>query len=366
MSTIRSSLKLFVVAGASAALVAGAALTLAGCSAAGATKSLVVPAPARQKVRTAAVTEQAVAPPIRATGVLIAREQATLSFKVGGVVERIYVQPGDAVRPGQMLAKLDTREIDAQVRQAEVALDKARRDQARVTSLFNVQATTKQASDDAESALRAAAENVEIARFNRDHAVIVAQGSGRVARRLVEPNAVVAAGTPVVQLNLSSSGYVVRAGLIDRDIVRVALREKADVRFDAFPDRRFAGTVIELAEEPSPLSGVYDVQIRLDDPPPRLVSGLVAKVELTAPAAERLAVVPMESLVEGDGRAASVFTVGRDGRAHRRHVETAFILDRVVAVRAGLEGVDRVVTEGAAFLSDGALTQDVTNSDGVR
>jgi RND family efflux transporter MFP subunit len=349
MSTMRTLFSLFAFA------------TLAGCSAAGASRAVVVPAPASQRVRTVAVERQAIAPPIRATGVLIAREQATLSFKVGGVVERILVQPGDSVRPGQLLAKLDTGEIDAQVRQAEVALDKARRDQARVASLYNVSAIPRQASEDAESAVRVAVENVEIARFNRDHAVIVAQGSGRVARRLVEPNAVVGAGTPVLQLNVSSSGYVVRAGLIDRDIVRVTRGGKAEVRFDAFAERAFSGTVIELAEEPSQLSGVYDVQIRLDAPPSHLVSGLLAKVELAAPASERLALVPIEALVEGDGRAASVFTIA-DGHARRRRVETAFMLGGRVAVRVGLDGVDRVVTDGAAFLTDGAPAQDVTGA----
>jgi multidrug efflux system membrane fusion protein len=348
MSSFRVALSLVIVA----------TLPLAsGCGTAAATPTLVVPAPARQSVRTAPVEREAIAPPIRATGMLIAREQASLSFKVGGVIDKIMVQPGDTVRPGQVLAKLDTREIDAQLRQAEVALQKAQRDEQRFGTLYTSQATPRQAVDDAASAARLAEQALEIARFNRDHAVIVAQGSGRVARRLAEPNNVVGPGTPVLQLNVSSSGYVVRAGLIDRDIVRVALREKADVTFDAFPGRRFEGTVIELAEEPSPLSGVYDVQIRLDSPPPRLISGLVAKLELKAPAPERLAVVPLESLVEGDGRAASVYVIGRDGKAQRRRVETAFVLDGKVAVRAGLDGVARVVSEGAAFLSDGAAVE---------
>jgi RND family efflux transporter MFP subunit len=331
-----------------------------GCAPAGATPpNAAAAAPARQLVRTTPVAREAIAPPIRATGMLIAREQATLSFKVGGVIDKIMVQPGDAVRPGQVLARLDAREIDAQLRQAEVALDKAQRDEQRVKSLFASQAVARQALDDAGSAARLAAEALEIARFNRDHAVITAPGPGRVARRLAEPSNVVAPGTPVLQLNVASSGYVVRAGLIDRDIVRVARSGKADVTFDAFPDRHFAGTVIELAEEPSPLSGVYDVQVRLDAPPPRLVSGLVAKLELKAPAAAPLAIVPLAALVEGDGKSATVFVIGGDGKAQRRRVETAFVLDGKVAVRAGLDGVERVVSEGAAFLSDGALVRDV-------
>jgi RND family efflux transporter MFP subunit len=332
----------------------------AGCRSADATRTAVAPAPARQSVRTTPVAREAIAPPLRATGLYIAREQTMLAFKVGGVVSRVFVQAGDAVRPGQRLAQLDTREIDAQLRQAELALQKAKRDEERFGALVSSQAIPRQTAEDASSAARLAEQALAIARFNRDHAVIVAPGAGRVARRLVEPSSIVAPGTPVLQLNVASSGYVVRAGLVDRDFVRVALHDQAHVTFDAFPGRRFEGTVIALAEEPSPVTGVYDVQVRLDTPPPRLVSGLVAKLELLAATRERLPVVPIEALVEGDGRAASVYVVGGDSRAHRRRVETALLLDKKVALRTGLDAGERVVSEGAAFLSDGALVREVT------
>lgn len=331
----------------------------AGCTVAGTSPSKQT-AQSQQLVRTAAVMREAVAPSIHATGVLIAREQSTLAFKVGGVIQRIYVQPGDEVHPGQVLAQLDTREIDAQVRQAELALQKARRDEERVAKLYANQAIPSQAIDDTGSAARLAEQALEIARFNRDHAVIVAQSVGRVVRRLAEPNNIVAPGVPVLQLNVSSAGYVVRAGLIDRDIVRVALHDKALVSFDAFPERRFAGTLIELAAEPSPVTGIYDVLVRLDTLPPRALSGLVAKIEIPAEAPQPIALVPIEAIVEGDGRSASVYIVGDDGRAHRRRVETAFLVDRKVAVKTGLDGVGRVVTDGAAFLTEGAPVREVT------
>jgi multidrug efflux pump subunit AcrA (membrane-fusion protein) len=158
---------------------------------------------------------------------------------------------------------------------------------------------------------------------------------------------------------MAASGYVVRAGLIDRDFVRVRTHALADVTLDAYPGRHFAAHVTELAEEPSPLSGVYDVELRLDDPPARLVSGLVSKVDLHPASTESLALIPVEALVEGDGATASVFTVTSGATAHKTPVTTAFLVGGSVAVRSGLDGVERVVTEGAAYLTEGALVREV-------
>lgn len=340
-------------------LLVVAALPLCACRPADATQRQAAPAHPRRAVRTVAVTREPIAVPIRAAGLVAPREQATLSFKVGGIVRRVLVQPGELVRDGQLLAELDTREIDAQLGQAELQLQKARSDAARLASLSTSQAVSRVAAEDAANAARQAEAAVAVARFNRAHAAIVAPGRGRVARRLSEPNNVVAPGTPVLQLNVAASGYVVRVGLVDRDFVRVAVDDRAAVTLDAYPDRRFAGTVIGVAEEPSPLTGVYDVEVRLAEAPPRLLSGLVAKVELVPRGAERLAVVPLAALVDGDGHAGSVFVVDGEGRARRRRVETDHIIGETLAVRGELDAGERVVAEGASFIGDGELVRDV-------
>jgi hypothetical protein len=65
--------------------------------------------------------------------------------------------------------------------------------------------------------------------------------------------------------------------------------------------------------------------------------------------------VPIESLLEADGSHATVFAVSADGRhAERRSVTIAFLIGDRVAVTSGLEGVATVVTDGAAYLDDGA------------
>lgn len=87
-------------------------------------------------VRTALVQQKTVALPIHASGILTSSAEQRLSFKIGGIIRKIYVDEGDVVRPGQLLAVLDKTEIDAQVNQAQQGLMKAERDLGRVEGLY--------------------------------------------------------------------------------------------------------------------------------------------------------------------------------------------------------------------------------------
>jgi multidrug efflux system membrane fusion protein len=93
--------------------------------------------------------------------------------------------------------------------------------------------------------------------------------------------------------------------------------------------------------------------VHFDSPPPRLVSGLVARLRL-APTNEApaLTYVPMAALVEGDGDRASVFVID-GGKALRREVHVAFITADSIALESGLAAGAEVVTDGALYLENG-------------
>jgi len=112
--------------------------------------------------------------------------------------------------------------------------------------------------------------------------------------------------------------------------------------------------VTELAGASDPMTGTYDVEVTIPAAS-RLASGLVGQVEIRPAATHRVALIPIESLLEADGSHATVFAVSADGRrAERRSVTIAFLTGDRVAVTSGLEGVTTVVTDGAAYLDDGA------------
>jgi RND family efflux transporter MFP subunit len=202
-----------------------------------------------------------------ATGTLGPKEEIPLSFKIGGVVSRVLVDAGARVRMGATLAALDLSEIDAAVTRAQSAADKAERDLLRARRLYGDSVVTLAQLQDAETGGEIARADLETARFNRRHAVIVAPAGGVILRREAEPGELVAPGAQILVLGSNARGAVVRVGLADRDVVRVRRGDRASVRFDALPDREFAGVVAEIAAAADPLTGTYRVEVSIPSAP---------------------------------------------------------------------------------------------------
>ncbi|MEM7657097.1 MAG: biotin/lipoyl-binding protein, partial [Bacteroidota bacterium] len=99
-------------------------------------------------------TEEQIAIPM--SGVLAAREEMQLGFKVGGLIQTVLVREGQTVRKGQALAKIDPLEIEAQVSQANSQLEKIKRDLARVENLYADSVATLEQVQDLRTALEVA------------------------------------------------------------------------------------------------------------------------------------------------------------------------------------------------------------------
>jgi len=134
--------------------------------------------------------------------------------------------------------------------------------------------------------------------------------------------------------------------------VRLQTGSAAVVTLDAYPGKRFAAIVTEIAAAADPQTGTYEMELAIDPQGERFVQGLVAKVVIGDPNAPGVAVVPLTALLEADGRAAVVFVVADGGVARRVAVQTGRLLGERIEVVAGLSLGDRVVTEGAAWLND--------------
>ena len=303
-------------------------------------------------VRVAPVSMEKMALPVSGTGTLGLKDEVTLSFKIGGVVARILVDEGQRVRAGQVLAALDLGEIDPGVTRARSVAEKAERDLARGRRLYADSVVTLEQVQDAETGRDVARAELQSVEFNRRHAVIVAPASGVIFRRRAEPGQLVEAGDPIVVFGSHARGQVVRVGLADRDAVRIRRGDPARVRFDALPGQQWTGAVSEIAAAADPATGTYQVEVSLPQAI-ALASGLVGTVEILPSAEHPVALVPVESVLEADGTTGNVFTLGPDGRAERRPVTLAFLAGDRIAIAAGLEGVQRVVTDGAAYLDHG-------------
>jgi RND family efflux transporter MFP subunit len=211
--------------------------------------------------------------------------------------------------------------------------------------------------------------NLESARFNARFARIEAPADGVVFERMVEAGELVQAGQPVMVLGDTSSGWVVRVGLADRDVVRVEPGSTAQIGFDAYPGRVFEGRVSRIAAAADRMNGTFEVEVALAEAPGvRLVRGLVAKVTLPLAQLPEVAsgatVVPLSALVEADRGRATVYVLDATHNvARRKDVTLGPVMGERVVVTDGLVEGEPVITDGAAWLSDGRAVRVVTGAN---
>lgn len=300
-------------------------------------------------------------PPIVLTGTLGAKEEVPLAFKIGGIVTRVAVEAGQAVREGDVLAELSLTEIDGQVSAAREGLAKARRDYARAERLHADSVVTLAQLQDARTGFDVAEAQANAAEFNRQYAVIRAPASGVVQRRSLEAGQLVSAGTSVIFLRTERKGLVLRAAAADRDAVRIDVGARATLSFDAYPGEQFAGTVERVGVAASPTTGTYEVEISVDPERRRFVSGLIGHAELRPKSASNLSFIPAEALLEVDGVNAAIFVLGADGtHVERRLVRVAFLDHGFAALVGALDASAQVVTAGATRLSEGSAVTVAT------
>ena len=299
------------------------------------------------------IRQEILSRPIVASGLISSTDEARLSFKVGGVIEQIFVKEGQNVAKGQLLATLNQTEIAAQVSQAKEGVQKSERDLKRIGNLYRDSVATNEQFQNVNTALAVAKENLQIAQFNQQYAQIKAPIAGKILRKIMNEGEVTGPGSPVFFIiGTGAKDWVIKAGLADRDWARVKLGDHADVHLDAYPERTFSATVTKLADLADPMTGTFATELTLNPAGQKIATGLMGSISINKKDAVATTVIPLEALVEANANRGFVYVVN-NGKAKRLAVNVAYLLgDRVVIV-SGLEGQTQVVAAGAMYLSEG-------------
>ena len=319
------------------------------------------------RVGAAVVATGPAQPPVLTNGIVTTREELKLSFKIAGIVRKIAVDEGQLVGSGQQLAELELTEVESQVEQARQLADKAGRDLARGGRLRADGVIGEQELETLRTQTAVAQATLRSAEFNQKFSTILAPRDGVVLRKLVEEREFVQPGQTILVVGPKDGGYILRAGLSDRDIVRLRLGDPATVAIDAFPGQAFSGRITVLAAAADTANGLFQIEVELAAAPVKLVSGLAARLQIDPAAAEEstLPYAPIAAVIEADGDRAAVFVV-EGGIARRRPVRIAFISPTAIAVSDGLKAGETVVTDGALYLEDGEKIQVVAPASAAR
>lgn len=329
-------------------------ISLAGCHekpAATATSEEVIP------VKLMPVSGDSSANEIRVSGSMSTEEIANLSFKVGGIIDQIFVKEGDRVRKGQLLANLKPTEISAQVQQAQLARDKADRDYRRAKNLYTDSVVTLEQLQNAKTALDIAAQSVEQASFNQQYSKIYAPADGFINAKKLNAGELASFGTTVLAMNLASgkSDWTFKAAVSDIDWSLISKGDKATVKLDAFPSKEFAATVSRKALAAEAVTGSFTLELDVNVDSEKPAVGMFGSASIKTSHPSRGFKIPYDAVLEANGKNGFVFV--SDDKKHVKKVEVsiAHIDDEAVSISKGLEGHPYVVISGSPYLNEASL-----------
>jgi RND family efflux transporter MFP subunit len=273
------------------------------------------------------------------------------------------VKEGETVKSGETLVALDLSEIRAQVNQARIGYEKARRDLTRAENLYRDSVATLEQFQNAESALEVARSQKQIADFNLRHSQIKAPSDGKIQKILVEANEMIGPGYPAILFASTENDWVVRSSLTDKDIVKLTLGDSGRITMDAFPGTSFTAEVSELGSVADPVTGTYEIELRIAEAHPQFRTGFFSRCEIYPAQMNRSLVVPVEALLNASDRSATVY-VASEERALKRKVSIGQLVDGFIVVSGGIEQGEEVITDGARYVNEGVNIR-IVNSDNL-
>ena len=341
--------------------VAGAALLVAACGggddSAGAQAQTGRPNGAARvtPVEVVAVERGSIARAVNVSGVVEPIRSIAVNAQVSGALLAVNVEEGTLVRRGQQLARVDDRELRAQLDAAEAQLQVARNAYERAEQLRDRRVITLPEYERDRAAHAAAEAQVSQLRTRIGYATVGAPIGGMITQKLVEAGDVVAPQTRLFEI-ADIATMVVRVGVSELDVVELNVGDAVEVRLDAYPGRALAGRIRRIFPAANPETRLVPVEVQLDEVSARAARpGFLARVTFRLSARENVLLLPASALLGGQG-SQSVFVVEED-RAFRRTVETGLTSQGRVEVVAGLDGSEIVVTAGNNMLRDGAAVR---------
>jgi RND family efflux transporter MFP subunit len=285
-------------------------------------------------------------------------DEVMLSFKTGGIISSLSVKEGDAVKKGQLLATLNPTEINAQVQQAQLAVEKATRDYQRVQNLYTDSVATLEQLQNGKTALQQAQQQLKMVSFNRQYSEIRAPKDGYILKKMANPGQQIAAGTAILQTNGAESGkWLLRVGISDRQWSMLRLNDHASIQTTALPGQLLTGVVSRKAEGVDPATGTFTADITLTGKKPQAIAaGMFGKAEIMPSQQTALTQgswqIPYEALLDGDGNNGYVFVTDDNKTAHKVKVTIAGIDKNTVTVTDGLGNARALIISGSAYLTD--------------
>ncbi|MBE9609768.1 efflux RND transporter periplasmic adaptor subunit [Chitinilyticum piscinae] len=327
---------------------------------------------------------------LNATGYVVADTKAAVASKATGRLEWLGVREGSSVKAGEVIARLENSDMQAQLSQARanVLAARARFEQARAERIdaefqlkrqqdlasrnFVAQAAVDAARNRAQQAAAGEKAQAALIQMNEavvrnaevalDNTIIRAPFSGVVLTKEADVGDVVAPfnassnskGAVVTMADLAT--LEVEADVSETSLAKARVGQPVEIRLDALPDLRLAGTVARLVPTVDRSKATVKFKIRFDDGDPRILPDMSAKIAFLERALRSDERQPRLAIAASAVRDGKVFVI-QDGHASGRTVASGQKLGDLLEIRSGLKAGDVVIANPPAGLTDGSRVE---------
>ena len=305
-------------------------------------------------VEVAQVKRGAISSFILTTASLDADRQVTVVSETNGIVEKIFVDEGDRVAEGQMLAQLADEEKKVALHKAEIQYENAKRELERKEKSWNEKIISKAEYDKAEYEKDVAEAERHKAKVDMDRAIIHAPFTGVVTTRFIEKGQNI---NPQAQLFtiLDTDPLEARIYLPEKEVLALRPNQSVMLALNSQKDIRFQGQIKQINPAVDSKTGTVKVTVVVSNAPAAVRPGSFVDVRLVTQNHENALLVPKKAVVEEAGERFA-FVINTD-HAVRRAIQIGFTDDQNAEILWGLEAGDLVVTSGQGSLREGSKTE---------
>jgi RND family efflux transporter MFP subunit len=314
-------------------------------------------------VKTIFLSQAEMSGSVHSSGQFTTDDETMLSFKTGGIVDRIYVKEGDKIRKGQLLAILDLTEISALVNQTQIAYEKALRDYDRIENLRKDSVATLEQLQNSKTGLELARQQLNAAKFNLQYSEIRAAHDGVVLQKLANEGQIMGQGMTV--LKTSSKGrtdWILRVAVSDKEWAKIRLSDKAYVQIEALNINDMQAYVSSKAENADQMTGCFSIDLKLNNARKlNIASGMFGKAEIRLSEKNLVWQIPYDALLDGNSDQGFVFVTNDNTNAFKVPVTIDAIDGKNILVSKGLDEYKSLIVSGSAYLKDKSVI-NVTNN----
>ena len=281
----------------------------------------------------------------------------TIFAKVSGYLKNVQVDKGDQVSANQIVAEIDSAELESQYLSALADLDQKQRIDSRSRELLRNNTTSQQAAEQAETNYRMAQETVRNLAIMRSYQTLKAPFDGTVVARFADPGALMQAATtnqasslPVMQIADNSK---LRIGIYveQRDVAAVKIGDEAEIIDAANQERKRKAKISRTAGTLDPRTRTLFVEIDVDNTDKFLVPGSFVYVNLRIPVKSYLQ-IPVAAVTQRNGTQ-QVAILGHDSTVQFRPIKIASTNGAIINVLEGVQTGEKVGLNVPSNLTDG-------------